>query len=149
MKKHIEGYISNNGWSGEVTIGGTDFTDIMYSFADEVGFAKRHNKNLGGKKAFIDDCNMRMYFMNEECDLDEAETALLMKLDGAGFFDDHDMKETLYGDFELLTNYVGYSEWTITGLNVEKCTLGGHNLIDILNSHNGEYVHIIIEVPGW
>lgn len=148
MKKHIQGQIKT-GWDGNIEVGWSDFIDIMYDIAQADGWAMRHNKGLGGKKAIIDDCNIRMYFTDRECDLDEAEMALLIKLDGAGFFDDLDSKKELEGEFNLLTMLTGYSEYTITGCNVETCTLGGHNLLDILGSHIGEYVNIVIETPGW
>ena len=144
MEKHISGIIRRN-YDGGIDIGGSDFVDIMYNFADEVGFAKRHNKGLGGKKAFIYDCNMRMYFTNKECELDEAEIALLRKLEVEGYLDDHEAREEFSGDFDLLTRLTGYSEWTITGYNVETCTLGGHNLLNILSNHMGEYVNIVVE----
>ena len=144
MEKHISGIISSN-YSGGIDIGGCDFIDIMYDFADNVGFAKHHSKGLGGKKAFIDNCNIRMYFTNKECDLDEAEIALLVKLEVEGYLDGHETKEELCGVFDMKTSLTGYSEWTITGYDVDTCTLGGHNLMDILHNHSGEYVNIIIE----
>lgn len=144
MEKHISGVISNN-YDGGINIGDEDFINIMYNFAESVGFVKRHNRGLGGKKAIIDNCNMRMYFTNKECELDEAEIALLVKLEVEGHLDDHEMKEELCGEFDMETRLTGYSEWTITGYNVETCTLGGHNLISILDSHIGEYVNIIVE----
>lgn len=144
MTRHLQGYISSD-WDGNTTIGGQSFVDFMYEFADEVGFANRHKKGLGGKKALIYNCNMRMYFTNKECLLDEAEVALLMKLEVEGYLDEHEAREALCGDFNLMTRLTGYSEWTITGCDVETCTLGGHNLLNILNSHAGEYVNVIVE----
>ena len=144
MEKNISGFIKRN-YDGSIDIGDSDFVDIMYDFADEVGFAKRHKKGLGGKRAFIDDCNIRMYFTNKECELDEAEIALLVKLEVEGYFDNHEAREELHGEFNLMTRLTGYSEWTITGYNVETCTLGGHDLLNILSNHIGEYVNIIVE----
>lgn len=144
MTRHLQGIISSD-WNGITTIGGQNFVDFMYEFADAVGFTKRHDKGLGGKKAFIDNCNMRMYFTNKECELDEAEVALLMKLEVEGYLDEHEAREVLCGDFNLMTRLTGYSEWTITGCDVETCTLGGHNLLSILCSHSGEYVNIVVE----
>lgn len=144
MTKHISGNISRN-YDGTIDIDGFGFVNIMYNFAEEVGFAKRHNKGLGGKRAFIEDCNMRMYFTSKECELDEAEVALLMKLEVEGYLNKHEAKKEVYGDFAMKTNFIGYSEWTITGYDVETCTLGGHNLLDILGSHIGEYVNIVVE----
>ena len=144
MERHISGIIERN-YDGNIDIGGCDFVDFMYDFADNVGLAKEHNKGLGGKRAIIDDCNMRMYFTNKECELDEAEIALLAKLEVEGYLDEHEAKEELCGDFDLMTRLTGYSEWTITGYDVESCTLGGHNLLNILGSHIGEYVNIVVE----
>ncbi len=144
MKKYISGIIKRN-YEGNIDVGGYNFVDFMYNFADNVGFAKEHNKGLGGKRAFIDDCNMRMYFTNKECELDEAEIALLVKLEVEGYLDEHEAKEELCGDFDLMTRLTGYSEWTITGCDVESCTLGGHNLLDILGNHIGECVNIVVE----
>ena len=62
-----------------------------------------------------------------------------------GYFDEHEAREDLCGDFDLMTRLTGYSEWTITGYDVETCTLGGHNLMDVLRNHLGEYVNIVIE----
>lgn len=144
MQKHISGIIKRN-YEGTIDVGGCDFVDFMYDFADNVGLAKEHNKGLGGKRAIIDDCNMRMYFTNKECELDEAEIALLVKLEVEGYLDEHEAKEEFCGDFDLMTRLTGYSEWTITGYDVENCTLGGHNLLNILGSHIGEYVNIVVE----
>lgn len=144
MTKYINGIISSN-YDGTIDIDGNDFVDIMYDFACDAGFAKRHHKGLGGKRAIIDDCNMRMYFTDKQCDLDEAEIALLTKLEAAGYLDDHEAKEELCGDFDLMTRLTGYSEWTITGYDVETCTLGGHDLLSILRNHIGDYVNIIVE----
>ena len=148
MKEHIQGLIESN-YCGGIDIGATDFIDVMYNIAENDGWAMRHSKGLGGKRAVIDECNIKMYFTDRECDLDEAEIALLTKLDGAGFFDDLVNKEELEGEFNLLTMLTGYSEFTITGYNVETCTLGGHNLLDILGSHIGEYANIVIETSSW
>lgn len=45
------------------------------------------------------------------------------------------------------SNYTGYSEWTITGYDLDKCTLGGHDINQILLSHIGEYANIRVECP--
>lgn len=148
MKEHIQGLIESN-YCGGIDIGATNFIDAMYNIAEIDGWAMRHSKGLGGRRAIIDECNIKMYFTDGECNLDEAETALLTKLDGAGFFDDLVNKEELEGEFNLLTMLTGYSEFTITGYNVETCTLGGHNLLDILGSHIGEYANIVIETSSW
>ena len=144
MEKHISGIIEEN-YHGGISIDGDDFVDEMYELAENVGYAKRLKKGLGGKKAFIDNCNIRMYFTNKECELDEAEIALLVKLEVEGYLDAHEAKEELCGEFDMEIRLTGYSEYTITGYCVETCTLGGHNLMDVLRNHLGEYVNIVIE----
>lgn len=97
MERHINGMITNN-YSGGIDVGSYDFSDFMYDFADGVGFVKHHNKGLGGKKALIENCNIRMYFTDKECDLDEAEIALLMKLEVNGYFENHEKRKCLKED---------------------------------------------------
>ena len=46
---------------------------------------------------------------------------------------------------EVDVRNVGYSEYTITGYNLEEFTIGGHNLSYELESHLGEYCWIVIE----
>ena len=46
----------------------------------------------------------------------------------------------------LLTqgHYVGYSEYTITGFNVDDLIICGHNLDYELKQHIGKYIHFIL-----
>jgi hypothetical protein len=90
-----------------------------------------HRKGLGGIRAIIDDCNIRIYFTDKECELEEAMEAFDVLMYG--------------GDIETKVNKVGYSEYTITGLSLEKFEIGGHDLESELSSHSGEYMHFIIE----
>lgn len=46
-----------------------------------------------------------------------------------------------YSDISL----VGYSEYTITGYNVEKCQIGGHNLLSIIENYIGKYMILVME----
>lgn len=147
-KKIIRGLITQNYNSG-IDIGNDDFIITMYDFANEIAFAKFHDESpLGGRKAYIPNCNMRMYFTTSECELDDAETALLLKLEALGYEinpPEEAIRETGYGDFHLKTDLIGYSEWTITGYDVDTCSLGGHDIYSILKGHLGEYVIIIVE----
>lgn len=134
---HLEGYISTD-WNGIISLKddessryGKSIIEIIESFAEENGMTGRHNKGLGGRKAYIDDCNMRAYFTSEECDLDEAMLA---------------MDKFMYGgDIKTKTDFEGYSEWTITGLSLDEFSIGGHDLSMEFSSHYGEYCHLIIE----
>lgn len=110
---------------------GTSIIDSIERFADEHGLFGEHNKGLGGRKAYIDDCNLRAYFADEECELEEAMLAMDMLMYG--------------GDIKTRVDWVGYSEWTITGLDLEEFSIGGHDLEWEFSSHSGKYCHLIIE----
>lgn len=110
---------------------GESIIDSIERFADEHGLFGEHNKGLGGRKAYIDDCNLRAYFTDEECELEEAMLAMDMLMYG--------------GDIKTRVNWVGYSEWTITGLDLEEFSIGGHDLEWEFSSHSGKYCHLIIE----
>ena len=51
----------------------------------------------------------------------------------------------LYGVFEIEKELTGYSEFTITGYDINKCEIGGHNLLDIILSHKDEYMILVME----
>lgn len=134
IMRELSGTISSdyNGWA---TVGGTTFADFMYQLAGSCGIAYEHEKDLGGKKAVIPNCNIRMYTTKRAMSFDEAQEKFLDKLLG---FD---------GVYEMEANYTGYSEWSITGFDLDQCSLGGHDLNMILLSHSGEYANIRVECP--
>ena len=82
------------------------------------------------KRCIIDDCSLRLYFLDTECSLEEADGALLSKLEGG-----------YYSDISLMW----YSEYTITGYNVENCQIGGHNLLNIIENYIGKYMILVME----
>ena len=49
------------------------------------------------------------------------------------------------GEIKLQLNYVGYSEWTITGMDLVNFTVGGHDIDWELSSHLGEFCWIIFD----
>ena len=110
---------------------GRSIVDSIEDFASEHGMCGNHKKGLGGRRAIVDDCNLRVYFTDEECELEEAMLAMDVMMYG--------------GDIETKVDRVGYSEYTITGLSLDKFTIGGHDLKSEFSSHYGEYCHIIIE----
>ena len=71
---------------------------------------------------------------DKECSLEEAEGALV---------------DRLYGDevYAYLEN-IGYSEFTITGVDIEELRIGGHDIIEELRSYEGKYVHLVLELVG-
>lgn len=111
---------------------GTDsIIDQIESYADTNGFTREKSTGLGGTQTFIRNCNMRAFFTKKECSLIAAQHALDTFMYG--------------GDLATDTSYTGYSEWTITGMDLDEFTIGGHDLKNELDSHMGEYIHLIIE----
>lgn len=110
---------------------GDSIISSIESFADNYGMTGEHHKGLGGRRAFIDDCNLRAYFTDKECELEDAMVAMDVIMYG--------------GDIKTRVDRVGYSEWTITGLDLDEFSIGGHDLSSELSSHYGEYCHLIIE----
>lgn len=132
VSMEISGFISAD-YDGWATIDGKAFANLMYDFAKDHGVAFEHDEGLGGKKAFIKNCSISMYTSNDEVSFEEAQERFLESMLGFG------------GVFEMESNYTGYSEWTITGYDLDKCRLGGHDLNSILLSHKGEYANIRVE----
>lgn len=110
---------------------GKSIIESIETFAKDYGFLKEHNEGLGGTKTYIEDCNLRAYFTDKKCDLEETMLAMDMMMYG--------------GDIKTIVNLTGYSEYTITGMYLEKFTIGGHDLTREFNSHIGQYCHLIIE----
>lgn len=128
----ICGFIDSN-WDGWATIDGIPFAESMYEFAQLHGIAYKHGEGLGGKRAAIKNCKIMMYTSKKETTFKEAQEKFIYAMFSA------------YGVYEMDSNYVGYSEWTITGFDLAKCKLGGHDLNQILLSHKGEYANIEVE----
>lgn len=49
------------------------------------------------------------------------------------------------GLLEFQENWYGYSTWTIEGYGIDTFTLGGHNLLEILEGLEGEFIYLIID----
>lgn len=134
MELKITGYLSKdyNGVIG-VSENKDDFSSRVESIPEIIMNAfdyRKTSKGLGGKYTYVKDVSMRIYYTEEECSLEEAEASVV---------------DRLYGSMEVDVRYVGYSEYTITGLELETFTIGGHNLERELESHIGDYCWIVIE----
>lgn len=139
---HLKGYLCIDS-DGIIALSDKDNDDYRYSsdknsiiesiesFAGEYGMTGETHKGLGGRRAIIDDCNLRAYFTDTECDLEEAMLGFDNLMYG--------------GEIQTKVSWVGYSEWTITGLDLDEFSIGGHDLSYEFGSHIGEYCHIIIE----
>lgn len=91
---------------------------------------KEVDEELGKKSTTIKNANLRCWFSDTECTLEEAQMNF----------------ESYMAIGNLLTqgHYVGYSEWTITGFEVENLIIGGHDLEKELKDHTGQYIHFIL-----
>jgi hypothetical protein len=94
------------------------------------GITREDVGDLGGLSLYIPECELRFYTSDTKLSLEQVQEEHLKKLFGA---------IDVYGE-----NY-GYSEWTITGFNVEKLTIGNHDLNEILKDYLDKYIHIIIK----
>ena len=103
-------------------------TSIPNAIQDYFNYQKL-DRGFGEKLTMIPDCNLTIYYTKDICTYEEAQEALL---------------NALYGNMMVHTKYVGYSEYTITGLDLKTFTIGGHNLAFELESHRGEYCWIKI-----
>lgn len=53
--------------------------------------------------------------------------------------------QKILGSIDISVEYVGYSEYTITGYVTENFRLGGHDLEEIFSNYIGKYVCIIVD----
>lgn len=135
---YIKGYLTTD-YDGIVSVkddvsywrDGTSIIARIESYAEKNGFIRKKQTGLGGTQTFIKNCNMRAFFTEKETTLSQAQ--LLFDVEVYG------------GDLVTDTSLTGYSEWTITGMNLDEFTIGGHDLKSEFNSHMGEYIHLIIE----
>lgn len=103
---------------------------LIQNFAYENGRVRDVEKDLGGTKSYIWDANIYIYFTNEKSTFEEAQESLIVKM---------------YGDVETDIRLCGYSEYTITGYELEDFSIGGHDLDAELRDHIGEYIHFVLE----
>lgn len=106
----------------------TSIPDEVHGFAETRWFEEE--PDLGAQKAVIPNASVRIYVTNDECTLEEAQTALVAHLDGVVGLD---------------LRYEGYSEFTIMGLSVNEFCIGGHDLTSVLLSYEGKFVHFVLE----
>ena len=141
---HFEGFIDNEGYTNGVVLKrtvmeGKEFKDKcvsvlkeIQSIAAELGVVEETHNDLGEWKSIIPNCSVIAYFTDKECTLEEAMMALDKFLYG--------------GDMNLNVEARGYSEESIESLDVTDMTIGGHNIYNEIDSHFGEYCHLIIQL---
>ena len=135
---YIKGYLTTD-YNGILSVKdddsyysyGNSIIERIESYAERNGFVRKKHTGLGGTQTFIRNCNMRAFFTENETTLAQAQLLFDAQMYG--------------GDLVTDTSLCGYSEWTITGMNLDEFSIGGHELKYEFNSHMGEYVHLIIE----
>lgn len=136
MQKIISGYISTSDYSGyNIFINNERITDILWDIVyneSTVGKNIHKDSGLGKRKTIIYNCQLYAYFTKSECTVEEAQEALDVYL------------YTGEGVCECEGQYTGYSEWTITGFDIDEFEINGHDLKAIFNEHAGEYVNFVI-----
>lgn len=135
---HLNGWLKYD-WDGIPSLDdrpdgyshGHSIIDSIRDYAYNHGMTGEKHTGLGGHMSMIRNCNLRVYFTEKKCSLEEA----MQRFDAL-----------LYGgDLITETSYVGYSEYTITGMDLDEFTIGGHDLTYEFDSHMGQYVHLILE----
>lgn len=89
------------------------------------------DSGLGSMYAEHPQCRLRIWYSDFDGTLEEVMEQFDMKLYG--------------GEVESEYHQTGYSEYTITGIDVDNFTIGGHDLEMELSSHIGEFCHFILE----
>lgn len=131
MELILQGWI---GLNSEGNLGLAEEIDDYYesiaeSIMDYFNYTKL-NRGLGEKITTIPNANLRCWFSDEKCTLEEAQMN----------FDSY----ILTGNLLTQGHYTGYSEWTITGFCIDKLVIGGHDLKTELKEHIGQYIHFIL-----
>lgn len=135
---HIEGWLNldeddnlqikkeQEHWSGDT------IAELINEQCEYTSFSTKgdNDDDLGGISLYIPECELRFYTSDTKLPLEKVQEEHLKKLFGA---------IDVYGE-----NY-GYSEYTILGFNVEKLTIGNHDLNEILRDYLDKYIHIIIK----
>lgn len=79
----------------------------------------------------IDNVGIQLFFTKDKTSLEQAREFQI--LDTLGALDGSE-------------GWFGYSEYTILGYCVNKFTVGNHDILEILRSHEEEYCHIVMNV---
>ena len=78
----------------------------------------------------IQNTSLRIYICDTKCELEQAIEGHL---------------KTMLGNMSITGQCYGYSEVTIEGFEVREAKLGGHYIQDIIDSHKGKYLHILMD----
>lgn len=138
----IKGWLAHDGSSGSVAAnpykdhGCSD--SIAQVIAEQAEQSIELKRDLGGQMGIIPEANVQIYYTPDECTFEEAEQMFLEQMDGVSHYSEDG--GTLISEY----HWIGYSEYTITGLDIDRFELGGHDLEYEIYSHIGEYINMRI-----
>ena len=114
--------------------GRVDLAEWLIPFAQENGYwiCDDHTDVFTEQHVTIPNCSIRVYATRRPSSLEEAMVAFDTYLES--------------GELSIDGNNVGYSELTITGFDVNKFQIGGHDLRTELKKYTGMWIHFILEV---
>lgn len=150
MKQILKGWVSiSEDWldTGEIFLIKRDSKTVDYDKDDgrqlrvlvsnaleKLGFSNLSTEEEyeGGisEKYIVDNISMELFAADKRMKLDQIREYIV--LDSMGLL-------------EFRENWYGYSSWTIEGFNTGKFTLGGHNILEILEYHEGKFVFLVID----
>ena len=92
---------------------------------------EKTDAGFGAKGTFLPNVHLSCWFSDKQHTLEEAQINF----------------ESYLATGNLLTSghYIGYSEWSIIGFDVDCFIIGGHDLNEELKPHIGQYIHLILE----
>ena len=115
----------------------SSIADLIYQELGE-GYEPSKQQNPGDDfehgvdvSLYVPNVSIQIYSTKNQSTLDEAKEMMLLET---------------FGDMDVYQEWVGYSEFTITGFDFQHFTIGNHNLFDVLSSYGGSYVHLLIDV---
>lgn len=134
MELQLEGWIgldekSELGLSKTKSEYARNYWNISEKIMNYFGYEKT-DVGFGQKTTFIPNAHLSCWFSDEQCTLEETQMN----------FESY----SITGELLTAGHYVGYSEWTITGFDIDCFIIGGHDLNKELRQHEGQYIHLIL-----
>lgn len=128
---HLKGWLVSGDGVAIQPVKGRSWGDVIAEEVAKFLNGTWSDYGLGGMCAVHPHCRLRIWYSDFDGTLEEVMEQFDMKLFG--------------GKVESEYHQVGYSEYTITGIDVDNFTIGGHDLEMELSSHIGEFCHFILE----
>lgn len=101
---------------------------------DKLGIAELNTddefENGVSGKYIVDNVSMELFASDERMELERIQEYIVLDSMGLLEFQEH---------------WYGHSAWTIDGFNTETFTLGGHDILKILESYKGKFIYLVID----